>query len=102
MVRTEFCRRLAVVSQRGRPSRASQPAGHDALAAEVAAGRLDDTSVAAVLSAAGQPARRRERPAGLTEREMRVVVLLARGPQTKTDPPPRSSTAGALNVSLFA
>jgi DNA-binding NarL/FixJ family response regulator len=53
------------------------------LTAESAAGRLDDTSVAAVLAAAGQPIRRRERPAGLTERETHVVMLLARGLQTK-------------------
>ena len=65
-----------------RPALSAREAG-DALSAEVAAGRLDDTSVAAVLSAAGQPARRRERPAGLTERELHVVVLLARGLQTK-------------------
>ena len=65
-----------------RPALSAREAG-DALATEVAAGRLDDTSVAAVLAAAGQPARRRERPAGLTERELHVVVLLARGLQTK-------------------
>jgi len=55
----------------------------DTLTAEVASGRLDDTSVAAVLSAAGQSSPRRERPAGLTEREMHVLVLIARGLQTK-------------------
>jgi HD-GYP domain-containing protein (c-di-GMP phosphodiesterase class II) len=65
-----------------RPALSAREAG-DALTAEVAAGRLDDTCVAAVLSAAGQPVRRRERPAGLTEREMHVMVLLARGLQTK-------------------
>jgi DNA-binding NarL/FixJ family response regulator len=36
-----------------------------------------------VLSAAGQPAPRMQRPAGLTEREVEVVRLLARGMQTK-------------------
>jgi HD-GYP domain-containing protein (c-di-GMP phosphodiesterase class II)/hypothetical membrane protein len=55
----------------------------DALGREVAAGRFDGVSVAAVLAAAGQPALRLGRPAGLTEREMQVVVLLARGLQTK-------------------
>jgi HD-GYP domain-containing protein (c-di-GMP phosphodiesterase class II) len=65
-----------------RPALSASEAG-DALTAEVAAGRLDDTSVAAVLSAAGQPVRRLDRPAGLTEREMHVLVLLARGLQTK-------------------
>jgi HD-GYP domain-containing protein (c-di-GMP phosphodiesterase class II) len=68
-----------------RPHRPTLSPGQaaDALAAEVAAGRLDDESVAAVLSAAGQSAPRRERPAGLTEREMQVLVLLSRGLQTK-------------------
>ena len=65
-----------------RPALSPRKAG-DALTAEVAAGRLDDTSVAAVPSAAGQPVPRRKRPAGLTEREMHVVVLRARGLQTK-------------------
>ncbi len=46
---------------------------------EVAAGRLDGTAVAAVLAAAGHPATRQARPAGLTEREVEVLVLAARG-----------------------
>jgi HD-GYP domain-containing protein (c-di-GMP phosphodiesterase class II) len=53
------------------------------LAAEASAGRLDPDAVAAVLEAAGQRAPRLERPAGLTEREVEVVVMLARGLQTK-------------------
>jgi HD-GYP domain-containing protein (c-di-GMP phosphodiesterase class II) len=65
-----------------RPALSATAAG-DALTAEVVAGRLDDASVAAVLTAAGQPARRRERPAGLSERELHVLALLARGLQTK-------------------
>jgi DNA-binding NarL/FixJ family response regulator len=36
-----------------------------------------------VLEAAGQQGTRIERPAGLTEREVEVVALLARGLQTK-------------------
>jgi HD-GYP domain-containing protein (c-di-GMP phosphodiesterase class II) len=48
-----------------------------------AAGALDPEAVAAVLAAAGQSAPRLERPAGLTEREVQVVALLARGLQTK-------------------
>jgi HD-GYP domain-containing protein (c-di-GMP phosphodiesterase class II) len=60
------------------PERAAQ-----ALAEEASAGRLDADSVAAVLEAAGQPAPRLERPAGLTEREVEVIALLARGLQTK-------------------
>ncbi len=53
------------------------------LAADVGAGRLDPDAVGAVLEAAGQPAPRLERPAGLTEREAEVVAMLARGLQTK-------------------
>ena len=53
------------------------------LTADCRAGRFDADAVAAVLSAAGQPAPRVERPAGLTEREVEVVRLLARGLQTK-------------------
>ena len=43
----------------------------ETLGREASAGRLDPDAVAAVLEAAGQPARRIERPAGLTEREAR-------------------------------
>ena len=53
------------------------------LGVEANAGRFDADSVAAVIEAAGQPAPRLERPAGLTEREAEVVGLLARGLQTK-------------------
>ena len=53
------------------------------LGAEANAGLLDADAVAAVIEAAGQPAPRLERPAGLTEREAEVVGLLARGLQTK-------------------
>jgi HD-GYP domain-containing protein (c-di-GMP phosphodiesterase class II) len=53
------------------------------LTSECRAGLFDVDAVAAVLSAAGQPAPRVERPAGLTEREVDVVRLLARGMQTK-------------------
>jgi HD-GYP domain-containing protein (c-di-GMP phosphodiesterase class II) len=50
------------------------------LRAEVKAGRLDDEAVRAVLAAAGHffP-RRRAGPAGLTEREVEVLRLAARG-----------------------
>ena len=37
----------------------------------------------AVLAAAGQPVRRPARPSGLTDREIEVLVLVARGLQTK-------------------
>ena len=55
----------------------------DELAREASAGRLDADAVTAVLAAAGQQVPRLERPAGLTEREARVVGMLARGLQTK-------------------
>ena len=48
--------------------------------AEVTAGRLDGDAVRAVLDAAGHRVRRRtEHPAGLTAREVEILVLLARG-----------------------
>jgi DNA-binding NarL/FixJ family response regulator len=50
--------------------------------AEARAGRLDRDAVEAVLAAAGQPAaapERRTHAAGLTDREVEVVRLLARG-----------------------
>ena len=55
----------------------------EALGREAGAGRLDADAAAAVLEAAGQRVPRVERPAGLTEREVEVVGLLARGLQTK-------------------
>jgi HD-GYP domain-containing protein (c-di-GMP phosphodiesterase class II) len=68
-----------------RPHRAPHPPERAArlLAEEASAGRLDPHAVTAVLEAAGQRAPRLERPAGLTEREVEVVALLARGLQTK-------------------
>jgi HD-GYP domain-containing protein (c-di-GMP phosphodiesterase class II) len=52
--------------------------------AEVKAGRLDGEAVDAVLAAAGHPTpRRREGPAGLTEREVEVLKLLASGLSNK-------------------
>ena len=50
---------------------------------EVEAGRLDAEAVTGVLEAAGQPTPELERPAGLTELEVEVLGLLARGLQTK-------------------
>jgi len=55
----------------------------ETLGDEARAGRLDANAVGAVLEAAGQRIPRLERPVGLTEREVEVVALLARGLQTK-------------------
>jgi HD-GYP domain-containing protein (c-di-GMP phosphodiesterase class II) len=68
-----------------RPYRDALPAARAAevLRDEVDAGRLDGVSAVAVLAAAGQPVHRVGRPADLTEREAQVLVLLARGLQTK-------------------
>jgi HD-GYP domain-containing protein (c-di-GMP phosphodiesterase class II) len=68
-----------------RPHRGRLPPEEAAevLSQEARAGRQDSQMVAAVIEAAGQPAPRVERPAGLTEREAVVVGLLARGLQTK-------------------
>ena len=52
----------------------------EALRREVRAGRIDGDAANAVLAAAGQrPRKRREQVAGLTEREVEVLRLLARG-----------------------
>jgi DNA-binding CsgD family transcriptional regulator len=80
----------AYVSMREpRPHRAARPA-EDAAAemrAEVRAGRLDGAAADAVLEAAGHRLpRRREAlagPAGLTAREVEVLILLARGLSNK-------------------
>jgi HD-GYP domain-containing protein (c-di-GMP phosphodiesterase class II) len=64
-----------------RPARSAEEAAAE-LRRDVAAGRLDDDAVEAVVSAAGvAPARsaRRERPAGLSAREVEVLRLVARG-----------------------
>ena len=63
------------------------------LAEEASAGRLDADAVSAVLEAAGQTVPAIERPAGLTEREVEVIGLLARGLQTK-------QVARALGISV--
>ena len=68
-----------------RPHRSAR--GPEAAAAvltdEANAGRLDPDAVTAVIEAAGQPAPRVERPAGLTDREAEVLGMLARGLQTR-------------------
>ena len=69
-----------------RPHRTAMDADRagSVLGAEVRAGRLDGDAVRAVLAAAGQRApARREWPAGLTEREVEVLRLVARGHTNK-------------------
>jgi HD-GYP domain-containing protein (c-di-GMP phosphodiesterase class II) len=57
------------------------PAAESELAREAKEGRLDPEAVDAVLAAAGHRVRQRPRelPAGLTERELEVLLVLARG-----------------------
>jgi HD-GYP domain-containing protein (c-di-GMP phosphodiesterase class II) len=50
---------------------------------EVRSGRLAADAVDAVLAAAGQRAKRRAGPAGLTPREIEVLTLIARGASTR-------------------
>ena len=69
-----------------RPHRPPHSAGEAAaeLRGEVRAGRLDGDAAEAVLGAAGhRVSRRREGPAGLTQREVEVLRLLARGLSNK-------------------
>jgi DNA-binding NarL/FixJ family response regulator len=69
-----------------RPYRAAMTAPDAAaqLRAEVTAGRMDADAVEAVLGGAGhRVARRRSGPAGLTQREVEVLRLLARGMSNK-------------------
>lgn len=69
-----------------RPNRPALELGRRraAVIGEVNTGRLDGPSVEAVLQAAGHPIRRRRQSAaGLTAREMEVMVLLVRGLSNK-------------------
>lgn len=68
-----------------RPQRAalSQAAAIEVLAGEARAGRLCARAVDAVLGAAGLPRPERKPPAGLTPREVEVLIQLARGSTNK-------------------
>jgi DNA-binding CsgD family transcriptional regulator len=62
-----------------RPERDAETAAAE-LRRDAKAGRLDGDAVDAVLEAAGQPVgQRRDRPAGLTAREVEVLRLVSRG-----------------------
>jgi HD-GYP domain-containing protein (c-di-GMP phosphodiesterase class II) len=61
----------------------SPAAAADELCREGDAGRLAPDAVNAVLAAAGQPRQPVPRPAGLSDRECEVLMLLARGMATK-------------------
>jgi HD-GYP domain-containing protein (c-di-GMP phosphodiesterase class II) len=61
----------------------SPEAAAEELGREAGEGKLDADAVTAVIEAAGQRAPRLERPAGLTDREAEVLILLARGLMTK-------------------
>ena len=65
----------------GKPCSRSQAAQR--LRAEARAGRLDPGAVALVLGAVGSRPRRRSGPAGLTAREVEVLVLIATGASAK-------------------
>ncbi len=66
----------------GRPAKSVKEAAVE-LRSEARAGRLDADAADAVLSAAGAGGRRRVAgPAGLTQREVEVLVLIARGAAT--------------------
>jgi DNA-binding CsgD family transcriptional regulator len=69
-----------------RPHRPSHPPREAAqlLRADAHAGKLDPAAVEAVLASAGHPTRRPPAgPAGLTAREVQVLVLLARAATTR-------------------
>jgi HD-GYP domain-containing protein (c-di-GMP phosphodiesterase class II) len=65
-----------------RPALSAKQAA-DELRKEVRSGRLAADAVDAVLAAAGQRAKRRAGPAGLTPREIEVLTLIARGASTR-------------------
>ena len=76
-----------------RPPRGPEAAAEE-LRREARAGRLDGDAVGGVLAEAGHrvPRARRERPAGLSQREIEVLRLLARGQSNR-------EMAGQLSIS---
>lgn len=77
---------VATALREARPHRAARSSAEVAAAVqdEVRAGRLDQLAVTAVLDVLGQrPARRPRWPAGLSDREVEVVRLLASGATNK-------------------
>lgn len=64
-------------------ARCSRAQAAKTLRAEAAAGRLDVTAVELVLGAIGHRPRRARGPAGLTTRELEVLVLIATGASAK-------------------
>lgn len=74
----------ALVADRPHRRAHSRERAAEILEVEAAAGRLDPDAVGAVLAAAdGAPRTRRARPAGLTERQVEVLALMARGLSNK-------------------
>lgn len=67
----------------GREGPVSRSEAARRLRAAARTGHLDVGAVELILSAAGQSGKRRRGPAGLTEREVEVLVLIASGASTK-------------------
>jgi HD-GYP domain-containing protein (c-di-GMP phosphodiesterase class II) len=78
------CAFRAMTEPRAHRAPLSAKAAAGELRTDVRAGRLDGQAVDAVLAAAGQAkGKRRTGPAGLTPREIEVLMLIARGASTK-------------------
>lgn len=73
----------AMTAPRASGERCSRSEAAQWLRAEARAGRLDPAAVALVLGAVGNRPRRRSGPAGLTAREVEVLVLIATGASAK-------------------
>lgn len=73
----------AMTAPTGSTARCSRARAAQKLRAEARAGRLDAGAVELVLGAVGHRPRRRPGPAGLTAREVEVLVLIATGASAK-------------------